>query len=102
MSRQDLPRGDMTVNDVRNPNSSSDSSDDDVEDDTDIPSPRTHPHGKGKRLASATGSGAVRDEIEEESKMGDDGGDQEEDTFDVEEINPSSYLHMGTPIIRQP
>jgi hypothetical protein len=52
-------------------------------------------------LASASGSGVVRDEIEEESERGDDGGDEEEETFDVEETNPSSYIHMGTPIFRQ-
>jgi hypothetical protein len=37
-------------------------------------------------LNSASGSGATSDEIEEEAK-GDD-GDEEEEIFDVEEINP--------------
>jgi hypothetical protein len=77
VSRQDLPRGGMTISDVPNPNSSSDSSDDDVEDDTYIPSPWAHPHGKGKGLTSASGSEAARDEIEEESERCEDGGEEE-------------------------
>jgi hypothetical protein len=48
MSGQNLPRGDMTVSNVPNPNSSNNSSDDDVKDDTYIPLPQAHPHGKGK------------------------------------------------------
>jgi hypothetical protein len=77
-------------------------SDDDVEDDTYKPSPRARPHGKG--LASASGSGAARDEEIEEEDDGADGdyGEGEEETFDVEEINPPNYVHMGTPIFRQP
>jgi hypothetical protein len=94
MRRQELPRGDMTFSDVPYPNSSSNSSDDDIEVDTCIPSPWTQPHGKGNGLASASGSGAARDEIER--------GDEEEEIFEIEEINPSSYVHMVTPTLRQP
>jgi hypothetical protein len=88
--RRRLPRGDMTIGDDPDPNDNS-SSDEDVEDKTYVPSPRAHPHGKG--LASASGSGAMRDkEIEEE----DDGVDgEEEEIFDVEEINPPSYVDIG-------
>jgi hypothetical protein len=84
----------MTFSDVPYPNSSSNSSDDDIEVDTCIPSPWTQPHGKGNGLASASGSGAARDEIER--------GDEEEEIFEIEEINPSSYVHMVTPTLRQP
>jgi hypothetical protein len=76
------------------------SEDDDVEDDTYILSPQTHPHGKGKGTAGASGSGTTRDEIEEEDDCAD--GKEEEETFDVEDINPSSYVHIGTPIFRLP
>jgi hypothetical protein len=70
-----------------------------VEDDTYMPLPQARPHGKG--LASASGSGAARvEEIEEEDDGADGGG--EEEIFDVEEINPPNYVHMGTPIFRQP
>jgi hypothetical protein len=80
-----------------------------MEDDTYMPSPRAHPHVKG--LTSASGSGAVRDdeEIEEEEDGGNgndgaEGGDDEEDekVFDVEEIKPTSYIHMGTPVFQLP
>jgi hypothetical protein len=71
------------------------SSDDDVEDETYRPSPRAHPHGKG--LASASCSGATRDEEIEEEVDGADDEEEEEETFDVEEINLTSYIHMGTP-----
>jgi hypothetical protein len=98
-SRQDLPKGDMTINGDPNPSANSSSENDDVEDDTYMPSPRAHPHGKG--LASASGSGTARDEeeIEEEEDGGNknDGaeGDDDEEVFDVEEINLTSYIHMG-------
>jgi hypothetical protein len=108
-SRQDLRRGDMIISDDPNPSTNSSSEDDDVEDDTYIPSPRARPHRKG--LASASGSGATRDEeeIEEEEDggNGNDGaeGDDDEDdeeVFDVEEINPTSYIHMRTPVFWLP
>jgi hypothetical protein len=75
-----------------------------VEDDTYMPSPQACPNGKG--LASASCSGAARNEedIEEEEDGGNgndgaEGDDEEEDeVFDVEEINPTSYIHMGTPV----
>jgi hypothetical protein len=38
------------------------SKNDDVEDDTYVPSPRAPIHGRGKGLASASASGAPRDE----------------------------------------
>jgi hypothetical protein len=100
-SQQQLPRGDMLINGAPDSNANS-SSDDDVEDETYMPSPRDCPHGEG--LASASGSGAVRDEEIEEEDDGADGddGEGEEETFDVEEINPPNYEHMGTPIFRKP
>jgi hypothetical protein len=73
------------------------SDDDDVEDETYLPSPRAPHHGKGKGLASASGSGATREEIEEEAE-----GDEEGEIFDVEEVNPPNYVHMGTPIFKRP
>jgi hypothetical protein len=54
-SRQDLPRGDMTISGDPNPSANNYSEDDDVEDDTYMPSPRARPHEKG--LVSASGSG---------------------------------------------
>jgi hypothetical protein len=109
-SRQDLPRGDMTISGDPNPSANSSSEDDDVEDDTYMPSPRARPHRKG--LASANGSGAARDEeeIEEEEDggnendgaEGDDDEEDEEEVFYVEEINPTSYIHMETPIFWLP
>jgi hypothetical protein len=106
-SRHNLPRGDMTISNVPNPDSSNSCSDDDVEDDTYIPSPQVHPHGKGKGLASASGSEAARDEEIGEEAEGDDGGEEEEEqeeeeeeNFDVEEITPTSYVHMGNPVFR--
>jgi hypothetical protein len=95
MSRQQLPRRNMIVSGDPYPGNSNSSLDDDVEDDTYMPSPRDCPHEKG--LVSTSGNGAVRgEEIEEEC----DGADEEEEdeTFVVDEINPSSYVHMGTPI----
>jgi hypothetical protein len=83
----------MTIGDDPDPNDNN-SSDEDVEDETYVPSPRAHPHGKG--LASASGSGATRDEEIEEEDDGADG--EEEEIFDVEEINPLSYVdiwHLG-------
>jgi hypothetical protein len=95
--RRRLPRGDMIINDDLDPNDNN-SSDEDEEDETYVPSPRAHPHGKG--LASASGSGGMRDgEIEKE----DDGvDDEEEEIFDVEEINPPSYVDIGHPGFRAP
>jgi hypothetical protein len=90
-SRQDLPKGDMTISGDPNPSANSSSEDDDVQDDTYMPSTRIHPHEKG--LTSASGSGAGRDEeeIEEEEDGGNkndgvEGDDEEEDeeVFDVE------------------
>jgi hypothetical protein len=37
--------------------------------------------------------------VEEEQGEEEEG---EEEVFDVEEITPSSYMHVGTPIFRQP
>jgi hypothetical protein len=84
------------------------SEDNDVEDDTYVPSPRAPICGRGKGLASASGSRVARDDkIEEEDNDDDDGndgddGEEEEETFDVEKINPTSYIHIGIPIFRQP
>jgi hypothetical protein len=103
VSRRDLPRVDMIVDE--NPSLAREvesSEDEDVEDETYMPSPQVRPHGKG--FASASGSEVVRDEEIEEEDDGADGdnGEGEEETFDVEEINPPNYVHMGTPIFRQP
>jgi hypothetical protein len=54
-------------------------------------------------LASASGSGAGRDnEIEEETEEGVDGddGEEEEDVFDVKEINPPNYIDMRPLVFR--
>jgi hypothetical protein len=54
-------------------------------------------------LASASGSEASRDdEIEEKTEEGADDGDEEEEVFDVEEINPSNYVDMGPLVFRAP
>jgi hypothetical protein len=85
--RRRLPHGDMMIGDDPDPTDNS-SSDEDVEDETYVSSPRAHPHGKG--LTSASDSGATRDEkIEEE-----DDGEEDEKIFDVEEINPPSYVDI--------
>jgi hypothetical protein len=91
----------MMISGDPDPNANN-SSDDDAEDETYLPSPQAHPHGKG--LASASGSEAARDEdIEEEIWEECDADDEEEEeTFEVEEINPTSYIHLGTPIFWLP
>jgi hypothetical protein len=38
----------------------------------------------------------------EEEGGGDDDDEGEEETYVVDEINPSSYIHMGTPTFRIP
>jgi hypothetical protein len=56
-------------------------------------------------LASASGSGAGRDdEIEEEAEEGANGddGEEEEEVFDVKEINPPNYVDMGPLLLRAP
>jgi hypothetical protein len=90
----------MIISGDPNPSANSSSEDDDVEDDTYMPSPRTRPH--GKRLASASSSGAVRDEEEIEEKEDGGNGNDGAEGDDDEEINPSSYIHMGTPVFRLP
>jgi hypothetical protein len=94
-SRQDLPRGDMIISGDPNPSANSSS-----EDDTYMPSPRTRPH--GKRLTSASSSGAMRDEEEIEEKEDGGNGNDGAEGDDDEEINPSSYIHMGAPIFLLP
>jgi hypothetical protein len=101
VSRREMPRRDMTISGDPNPDNSSSSSDDDIGDDRYVPSPWACPRGKG--LASASGSGAARDdEIGEEAKEGADGGDgeEEEEVFDVEEINPPNYVDMWPLVFR--
>jgi hypothetical protein len=93
--RRRLSRGDMTISDDLDPNDNS-SSDEDVEDETYVPSPQACPHGKG--LASASGSGATRNEEIEEEDDSDDG----EEIFYVEEINPPSYVDIGPLDFRAP
>jgi hypothetical protein len=76
----------MTISGDRNPSANSSSEDDDVEDDTYMSSPWAHPHGKG--LTSPSSSRAARDE-EEDGGNGNDGAEGDDDeVFDVEEINP--------------
>jgi hypothetical protein len=88
----------MTIGDDPDPIDNN-SSDEDVEDETYVPSPRARPH--GKELASASGSGAMRDEeIEEEDDS--DEGEEDEEIFDVEEINPPSYVDIGPLDFRAP
>jgi hypothetical protein len=70
-----------------------------VEDQTYVPSPRAHPQGKG--LASASGNGAMRDEEIEKEDDGAD-GEEEEEIFDVEEINHPNYVDMGPLMLRAP
>jgi hypothetical protein len=56
-------------------------------------------------LASASGSGAGRDdEIDEEAEegAGGDDGEEEEEVFDMEEINPPNYVDMGPSMFRAP
>jgi hypothetical protein len=98
----------MTISDDPNPSVNSSSEDDDVEDDTYMPSPPARSHAKG--LAGASGSGTARDE--EEIKEEEDGGngkneaegddEEDEEIFDVEKINPTSYIHMETPVFWLP
>jgi hypothetical protein len=66
-----------------------------VEDESYMTSPRVRPHGKG--LASASDSGAPRDEEIEEEDGGNDGadgddGEEEGEVFDVEEITLPTML----------
>jgi hypothetical protein len=105
VSRRELPRGDMSIEGDPSPErEEEDSEDDGVEDETYVLSPQAHPHGRGKGLVRASGSGVARDkEIEEEVEEDDgDDGEEEEEVFDVEEFDPPNYVHMGTPIFRQP
>jgi hypothetical protein len=67
----------MTIEDNPSPAGEEESSeDDDVEDDTYWPSPQAPTHGSGA-------------------------AEEEEEIFDVEEIIPTSYMHMGIPIFQQ-
>jgi hypothetical protein len=88
----------MMIGDDPDPNGNN-SSDEDVEDETYVTSPRAHPHGKG--LASASVSGATRDEEIEEEDDGDE-GEEDEAIFDIEEINPPSYVDIGHLDFRAP
>jgi hypothetical protein len=91
----------MTVSNFPNPNSSRSSSDGDVEEDTHMPSPRAPTHGKG--LASASEARQQGKKLRRKLKvmmmvvvM------MRKKIFDVEEITPTSYMHMGTLIFCQP
>jgi hypothetical protein len=98
----------MIISDDPNPSANNSSKDDYVEDDTYMPSPRAHPHEKG--LASASGSEVRRNEEEIKEEDGgnendgaeDDDDEEDKEVFDVEEINPTSYIHMGTPVFQLP
>jgi hypothetical protein len=88
VSRRELPQADMTIEDNSSLAREEDSlEDDDVEDDTYMPSLRAPICGRGKGLASRSGSGS---------------GAAEEEAFDVEEITPTYYVHMGNLVFRQP
>jgi hypothetical protein len=103
VSRKEMPRGVMPISGDPNPDNSSSSTNDDIEDDTYVPSPRAQPHGKG--VASASGNGVERDdEIKEEAEEGADvdDGEEEEEVFDMEEINPPNYVDMGPLVLRAP
>jgi hypothetical protein len=96
--RRRLPRGDMMIDDDLDPNDNI-SLDEDVKDEIYVPSPRARHHGKG--LASASGSGATRDEEIEEEDDGAD-GEEEEEIFNVEEIKPPNYIDMRPLMFRAP
>jgi hypothetical protein len=98
VSIREMPRGDMPISDDPNPDDTSNISDNDIENDTYVLSPRAHPHRKG--LASASDSGVARDNEIEEDTDGTDG--EEEEEFDVEEINPPSYVDIGPLGFRAP
>jgi hypothetical protein len=103
VSRREMPRGVMTISGDPNPDNFSSSSDDDIEYDTYASSLRARPHGKG--LASSSGSGAARDdEIEKEADERADGddGEEKEEVFDVEQINPPNYVDMRPLVFRAP
>jgi hypothetical protein len=70
-----------------------------------VPSPRARPH--SKELTSASGSEAARNEETKEEDDGNDGAEgdndeEDEEVFYVEEINPTSYIHMGTLVFWLP
>jgi hypothetical protein len=95
MRKKELPKADMTIESAHSLVREEESlDDDDVGEQAYIPSPQTSTHGKGKWLASGSGS---RDEknLEEEEEG-------EDEIFDVGEINPHNYVHMGTPTFTQP
>jgi hypothetical protein len=101
VTRRELPRANMTIE--GEPSAAREearSKDDDVEDETYVPSPRVQPHGQGKGIASGSGGGSGAKEIEE--KAGGDEGEEEEEIFDVEEINPPSYVGIGLLGFRAP
>jgi hypothetical protein len=93
MSKKKLPRAYLTIDGAQNSSCQEESSDEDIEDETYVPSPKAPHRSKGKGLASGSRSGTARN-VEES-------GDEEE-LFDVEEIVPRAYVHMGTPPFRQP
>jgi hypothetical protein len=64
-----------------------------VDDDTYMPSPRAPIRGRGKGLTSGSGSGSGAVEIQD---------DEEEEAFDVEEIPPTSYVHMRNLVFGHP
>jgi hypothetical protein len=100
VSRREMPNRVMIISGDPNPDNSSSSLDNDIEDDTYVSSPRAHPHEKG--LASASDSGAAIDyEIEKEVEEGVD-GEEEEEVFDVEEINSPNYVNIGPLVFRAP
>jgi hypothetical protein len=101
VTRRELPRADMIIEgepSVAREEASSE--DDDVEGKTYVPSPQAQPHGQGKEIASGSGGGCGAVEIEEEG--GGDEGEEEKEIFDVEEINPSSYVDIGHLGFRAP
>jgi hypothetical protein len=99
----------MIISGDPNPSANSSSEDDDVENDTYMPFPRARRHGKGLACASSSRAGRDEEEIEEEEDGGnssdgaeDDDEEEDEEVFDVEEFNPTSYIHTGTPVFRLP
>jgi hypothetical protein len=83
VSRQDLPRGNLTVEGGSDSSNNTTSSDDE-EEETYVPSPQ----GQGKRVVGGSRGVNRATEIEEEEEG-------EEEVFHVDEIMPLSHVDMG-------
>jgi hypothetical protein len=101
VSRREMRRGVMIISGDPNPNNSCRSSDNDIKDDTYVSSPQAHPPGKGLASASGSGLGEMM-KLRKRLRKGadDDDGEEKEEVFDVEEINPPNYVDMGHLVFR--